>query len=36
MTAEEPLAVEVRTADAALAGRQGRWVAALEPWTSLG
>jgi len=31
-----PLALEVRTADAALAGRQARWVAALEPWKSLG
>jgi len=30
------LAVEVRTAGAALAGRQGQWVAALEPWKSLG
>jgi len=30
------LALEVRAADAALAGPQARWVAALEPWKSLG
>jgi len=31
-----PLAIEIRAAGAALAGRQGAWVAALEPWKSLG
>ena len=28
--------IEIRAATAALAGRQGPWVAALEPWKSLG
>ena len=28
--------IEIRTASAALAARQGPWVAALEPWRSLG
>lgn len=31
-----PFAIEIRAAGAALAGRQGTWVAALEPWQSLG
>jgi len=30
------LAIEVRPASAALAGRQAPWIAALEPWQSLG
>lgn len=31
-----PFAIELRAAGAALAARQGEWVAALEPWKSLG